>query len=75
MNTPEEDDRLLEEVLNAWRPDRVAGLNAHEAWFDLSEEARRAAYEATLWLREMEAALDGDGHSSTVARVLDMLPG
>lgn len=67
-------DALIEQALSAWRPrDLDGGVRAHPAWHDLDEAGRREVYEQTLRLRELEAALDPDGLSSTARAVLSRL--
>ncbi|MEQ8275774.1 MAG: hypothetical protein RMA76_39000 [Deltaproteobacteria bacterium] len=66
------DDRI-QEGTTAWRP-RVGGrIDILPAWHDLDEEGRREAFEETVALRKLEAALDPDGLSSTAHAVLDRI--
>lgn len=68
--TPE-DELLLEQVTSAHRERHVDGsIRAHPAWHDLDEDGRREAFEATVVLRQLEAALDPGGHSATVRALL-----
>jgi len=70
-----ESETLVEEVLAAWRPRDAKGrLKFHPSWHDLDESGRRLAFEATLVLRRMEAALDPDGLSTTAHAVLSRIP-
>lgn len=69
-NTPEDEERLLEEVLGAWRPHDPVELAYHPAWHDLDEAARARAFELSVRLRKMEAALDPEGLSTTSRAVL-----
>jgi len=56
---------------SAWRPrDPRGGLRFHPAWHDLDASGREAVFEATLGLRELEAALDPEGLSTTARAVL-----
>lgn len=65
---------LLEEVTSAFRErDADGALLPSPAFFDLPEELRREAFEETLRLRRMEAALSPAGTSTTVAAVLSRL--
>jgi hypothetical protein len=65
---------LLEQVTSAHRERHADGsIRAHPAWYDLDEAARREAFEATLALRRLEAALDPQGHSTTVRALLKRL--
>ncbi len=57
---------LIEQVLSPHREeDPLGALRSHPAWFDLSEEDRRFAYEEAARARAMEAALDPQGLSTT----------
>jgi hypothetical protein len=66
-----DEELLLEQVTSAHRrraPDgRVQG---HPAWHDLDEAGRREAFEQTLLQRKVEAAIDGEGLSTTARAVL-----
>lgn len=64
---------LVEQALSAWRPRRRDGIGGHPAWHDLGEEGRLAVYEETVRLRQVEAALDPQGLSSTAHAVLDRI--
>ncbi len=70
--TPEEREALIEAVTTAFRPrDALTGaLRAHDAWHDLDAAGRAEAYEETLHARELEAALDPEGLSTTARAVL-----
>jgi hypothetical protein len=70
--TPQEREALVEAATTAFRPrDALTGaLRAHDAWHDLDDAGRVEAYEATLRLRELEAALDPAGLSTTARAVL-----
>lgn len=66
-----ESDQLIEETLTAWRPRAPdGGLRGHPAWHDLDPADRVKAYQETVRLRQLEAALDPDGLSSTGHAVL-----
>ncbi len=69
------DDELIEEVAGAYRPPSRDELVYHPAWHDLDDAGRRRAYELARGLREMEAALDPDGLSTTVRAVLARIRG
>lgn len=65
---------LIEQVTGAWRPrDRDGRIDGHPSWYDLSEDGRVAAYRATAVLRQIEAALDPRGLSSTAKTVLSRI--
>ena len=71
--TPE-DELLLEQVTSAHRERHADGtIRSHPAWHDLDDAGRQEAFEATVVLRQMEAALDADGHSATVRALLNRL--
>jgi hypothetical protein len=66
MNEPEQQD-LIEEAITAWRPRTPDGrILEHPAWADLDPAGREAAFEESLVMRVLEAALDPDGCSTTV---------
>ncbi|MEL6342824.1 MAG: hypothetical protein AAFV53_06800 [Myxococcota bacterium] len=70
----EDKDALIEQVLSAWRPQSPDGsIKAHPAWHDLSAEAREEAFEQTVQVRALEAALDPDNLSSTARAVLEKI--
>ena len=64
---------LIEEVAGAHRPSRPSGDRSLPAWHDLDDEGRREAFELALRLRDMEAALDPDGLSTTSRVVLEKI--
>ena len=67
----QDDERLLEEAVSAWRPEKPGGgLRAHPAWCDLDATARERLFEETARARILEAALDPDGLSTTARAVL-----
>lgn len=69
-----EEELLLEQVTGAYRERRVDGtIRSHPAWHDLDDAGRKEAFEATLTLRKLEAALDEQGHSSTVRALLSRI--
>jgi hypothetical protein len=69
-----DEELLLEQVLSAHRARGVDGaVKSHPAWHDLDEAGRRQAFEETLRLRDLEAALDPNGHSTTVKALLARL--
>jgi hypothetical protein len=69
-----EEELLLEQVLGAHRARAVDGsVKSHPAWHDLDASGRREAYEETLRLRQLEAAIDPQGHSTTVKALLSRL--
>lgn len=66
--------RLIEQALTAWRPTTPDGhVRGHPAWHDLDPADRVAVHEAAEELRQMEAALDPDGLSTTGHAVLDRI--
>jgi hypothetical protein len=67
---------LIEAATTAWRPDAPSGqVRAHPAWADLDAAGRVAVYEAARILRQLEAAHDALGLSTTARRVLARLRG
>lgn len=70
--TEQEREALIEAVTNAFRPrDAITGeLRGSDAWHDLDEAGRVEAFERAIVVREMEAAMDGEGLSSTARAVL-----
>ncbi len=64
-------DILIEEVAAAWRQRGADGsVRSAPAWHDLDEAGRREAYAVAFRMRQLEAALDEDGLSSTARNVL-----
>jgi hypothetical protein len=71
-----EEELLLEEVTTAHRERRADGsVKSHPAWHDLDEAGKREAFEATVLVRKLEAAIDVEGQSSTVHAVLRRITG
>lgn len=69
-------ERLVEQALTAWRPRSPQGaVRGHPAWHDLDADGRRQVYEETLALRQLEAAMDPAGLSSTARAVLERIRG
>ena len=61
---------LTEEAIGAWRPRTPDGqILEHPAWADLDAAARQRAFEESLVMRVLEAAIDADGYSTTVRAV------
>jgi hypothetical protein len=74
--TDRERDLLIAEATSAWRPRMPDGrLLPHPAWADLDSAARLEAFEESLALRVLEAALDRDGYSTTVRAVAEAIAG
>ncbi len=73
--TPEEEDRLVEEVAGAYRPRGRDELRYHPAWHDLAADGRQKAYDRALALRAVEAAADPSGLSATARAVLGRISG
>lgn len=67
---PPDDELLIEQVATAWRPPSRDDLRYHPAWHDLGPEGRLRAFDRARALREVEAALDPRGLSSTARAVL-----
>ena len=71
-----DEELLLEQVTSAHRERGPDGaLKSHPAWHDLGDVAREAAFLAVQSLRQMEAALDDEGQSTTVKAVLARIQG
>jgi hypothetical protein len=65
---------LIEQVVGAYRETGAQGeIVASPAWHDLEPAERAEAFERSLVMRGVEAALDADGLSSTVRAVLGRL--
>jgi hypothetical protein len=73
--TDEEEQLLIEQVATAWRPRPLDELRYHPAWHDLGAAARERAADRARALRELEAALDPDGLSTTARAVLARITG
>ena len=75
--TPEDERELLiEQVVSAWRPQGSdGGVRAHPAWHDLDDGGREEAARRAMQARQMEAALDPQGLSTTARRVLQKIRG
>lgn len=62
---------LIEAVIGAWRErDGFGRLRSHPAWHDLEPGDRVLAFSETQVQRQLEAALDPAGLSSTAHAVL-----
>lgn len=70
-----DEEVLVEQVAGAYRPRSRDELRYHPAWHDLDEAARVKAYEIARAMRPIEAALDGEGLSSTARAVLARIEG
>lgn len=72
MGDPGKDrENLVEQAAAAFRArDPHGRVLASPAFHDLDEAGREEAFDLALSLREMEAALDADGLSSTSRAVL-----
>lgn len=64
------EEQLIERVASAHRARHPNELATHPAWLDLSEDGRVQAHALATHLRELEAALDPDGLSTTARAVL-----
>ena len=71
MSPKQETELLIEATASAWRPRGVdGGVRAHPAWHDLGPAGRARAFERAAGLRQLEAALDPEGLSTTGRAVL-----
>lgn len=69
-------DALIEQVAAAWRPRGPDGeVQTSPAWHDLDESGRRRAYAVACELRQIEAALDPEGLSTTARVVMAAITG
>ena len=69
-----EEEILLEQVTSAHRTRTVDGdIQGHPAFYDLEAPLRLEAFDATLKLRTLEAALDDEGLSSTARAIINRL--
>lgn len=76
MNTEEQEEILIAAVTSAHRARDVdQTIRYHPNWFDLDEEGRARAFEVSLQMRRLEAALDGEGLSTTARAVLARIRG
>jgi hypothetical protein len=66
-----EREALIEALAGAHRGRTPFGeVRPHPAFFDLDEAGRKEAFDLATKLREMEAALDAEGLSTTARAVL-----
>lgn len=65
-----DDELLIEQVASAYRPVPHDELRYHPRWHDLAPAGRDRAFARAKALRELEAALDPDGLSTTARAVL-----
>lgn len=72
MGNPGKDrDTLVEQVAAAHRArDPHGRVLTHPAWHDLDDAGREEAFEVAVKLRELEAAMDQEGLSTTARAVL-----
>jgi hypothetical protein len=67
---------LVEQASSSWRPQDLDGVVLpHPAWHDLDDAGRRELFEVSQASRQIEAALDADGLSSTARAVLARIAG
>lgn len=70
------DDAVIEQLAGAYRQRGRSGeVLEHRAFFDLDATGRQEAHARSLALRQLEAALDPQGYSSTVRAVLAQIQG
>lgn len=71
MNDERHIDALIERVASPWRDRSLDGtIQSAPAFHDLSERDRAFAFEQAIVSRQLEAALDPDGLSSTARSIL-----
>ena len=69
-------EELIEQVVSAFRERGARGdIRWSPAWHDLDESDRRRAFDQTLTARELEAASNRRGLSSTAHAVLARVVG
>ena len=74
MTDPKERASLIEAAATAFRSKTALGeVRSHPAWEDLDEEGRKEAFALAQQLRQVEAALDTAGLSSTAKAVLHQI--
>jgi hypothetical protein len=71
----DDDELLIEQVASAYRPVPRDELRYHPRWHDLGAAGRDRAFARARALRELEAALDPDGMSTTAHAVLARIEG
>jgi hypothetical protein len=71
--TEEQEQLLIERLASAHRSRLPAEVPQHPVFQDLTPEARERAFHYICALRELEAALDPEGLSSTAHAVLSRL--
>jgi hypothetical protein len=71
------DEELIEAAASAFRPrdPRDGRARPHPAWLDLDAAGRQAAFDAAARARQLEAALDAGGLSTTARAVLARISG
>jgi hypothetical protein len=70
-----DDELLIEQVASAYRSVPRDELRYHPAWHDLGPAGRERAFARARALRELEAALDPGGLSTTARAVLARIAG
>ncbi len=73
MSPEEHRELLIEEAAGVHRPLRQGQVGSAPAWHDLDEAGRREAHQRAAELRQMEAAVDPEGLSSTARAVLQRI--
>lgn len=64
--SPRDIDLLIERVVSPWRERSPSGeIRSTPAWHDLAEDDRERAFRESVIARQIEAALDPRGLSST----------
>jgi hypothetical protein len=71
----DDEELLIEQVAGAYRPVPRDELRYHPHWHDLSPAGRARAADRARALRQLEAALDPDGLSTTARAVLARITG
>jgi len=67
-------DLLIERVVSPWRERSPSGeIRSAPAWHDLADDDRERAFRETVAARQLEAALDPRGLSSTARAVIERI--
>ena len=69
----DEERLIVEELASAYRRHDPRKLAFHRLFYDATPEARMAAFDLALSMRPLEAALDAQGHSTTVHAVMAVI--
>lgn len=72
--SPRDIDLLVERVVSSWRERSPSGeIRSAPAWHDLAEDDRERAFRESVAARQIEAAMDPRGLSSTGHTVIERI--